>query len=177
MTNQKNRKILILHGWQSNPARQWFSNAKDRFEKDGYEVFVPKMPGGYFPKLKDWLKVVADYHPDENWILIGHSLGGVTILKYLEKNDQKISQAILVATPFEPMKFNPIANFFEDGFDFEKIKRNADKIDIVTVDEDPVVPLSHGQDWSKNLDAPLHTIRGFSHSYAIDLDLLEKLIS
>ena len=183
------RKILILHGWESAPQEHWFWKAKEKFEKAGAEVFVPKMPGAYFPKKEEWLKVVADYHPDENWTLIGHSLGGVAVLKYLESATENIHQTILIATPAEPMKFNPIANFFTrppslrsgvsgqaGGFEYQNIKQRAGQIDIITEDDDPVVPLDHAKILAKNLDAKLHIHRGYTHCDILDLDFLQSIL-
>lgn len=170
-------KILILHGWEGDPNLYWIPQAKQRFEEKGYEVHAPQMPGGYFPKKEEWLKIIEGFRPNENWILIGHSLGGVTILKYLEITSIKIARAILIATPFEPMKFTPIANFFEGGFDWEKIKKNCSNFIVLNESDDSVVPLSHGEKLAKALRVKLNIVPGYSHFHNMDLDYLEKIIN
>jgi predicted alpha/beta hydrolase family esterase len=172
----KAKNILFIHGWEASPREHWFPKAKGKFEKEGYKVCTPEMPGNYFPQRQKWLEIVGNFHPDKNWILIGHSLGGVTVLKYLENAQKPISGAILIATPFDAMKFGAIENFFAGGYDWEKIKTNCPKFDIINEDADPAVPLEHGEKFAKNLNGKLHVVRGFTHFHDIDLELLERLI-
>lgn len=171
-----NKNILILHGWDSGSKEHWYMDAKTFLTNKGYKVYVPDMLGAYYPKKEEWLKIVKNFQPDENWILIGHSLGGVTILKYLEQATVKVNKVILIATPYEPMEFTPIANFFAGGFDWEIIKTMADKFIVVSEDNDPLVPLDHGKNYAKKLNCQLIVENGFLHFDKIDLKLLEKII-
>lgn len=170
------KNILILHGWNAGPKNNWFMKAKDEWKKKGFMVEVPQLPGNYFPKLDDWLKVIDNFSPDQTWVLIGHSLGGAAILKYLETAYEKVAQAIFIATPFEPMSFNPIANFFADGFDWAKIKSNCSKFVVLNEMDDAVVPIEHGQKLAKALGVKVTEIPGGSHFHNIDLDFLKGLI-
>lgn len=172
----KNKNILILHGWESNSREHWFLKAKEKFEGIGYKVIVPDMPGAYFPKKDEWVKIIKDLKPDEKWILIGHSLGGVAILRYLEIAKKPVSKAMLIATPFDQMKFNPIANFFDKDFNWKKIQQNANKIIIVNEDEDPVVPLDHGIKYSQKLKSEFIIKKGCTHCDFLDMNWLEKII-
>jgi len=173
---KKLSKILILHGWNASPKEHWFPEARERFEKVGFRVESPELPGNYFPKKEEWVRIIESFKPDENWVLIGHSLGGVAILRYLEKAPGKIKQVILVATPYDAMKFGAIDNFFAGGFDWPKIKANSPQFDLVYEADDMAVPLKHGQKYAKKLGGKLHVLPGFDHFQKIDLDFLEKLI-
>lgn len=170
-------KILILHGWNATPRDHWFWQAKTGWEKIGWQVEVPDLPGNYYPKKENWIKIIDGYHPDKNWTLIGHSLGGVAILRYLEKAPKKIKQAILVATPYDAMKFGALENFFDGSFDWEKIKENCPKFDLVYQDEDMAVPLEHGKKYAEALASKLHILPGFNHFHSIDLEFLRGLIN
>lgn len=169
-------KILIIHGWEGNPNIYWIPKAKEKLENEGYKVYTPMMPGGYFPIKAEWLKVIEDYQPDKEWVLIGHSLGGVAILKFLEKAQLDIKKAVLIATPFEPMKFSPIANFFDPGFDWKKIKSKCLSFSVLNETDDPVVPCEHGKRFAKYLGITPTEVPGASHCHNLNLDLLEKLI-
>jgi len=173
---RKDRKILILHGWNASAGDHWFPKAKEMFEKEGLEAYTPEMPGGYFPKKEEWLKIISELNPDENWILIGHSLGGAAILRHLEETAQPISQAILIATPYEPMQFKPIEDFFKTPFDWQKIRKNCQKFDIVNESNDSIISVDYGQKFAKNLKGKLHILPGYSHFHTIDLDFLKGLI-
>ncbi len=169
-------KILILHGWNASAREHWFPKAKEFFQKEGYHVEVPTLPGNYFPKKDEWLKVIENIVKEDGWILIGHSMGGVAILRFLEKSPYKAKQAILVATPFEPMSFKPIENFFDAPFDWQKIKQNCPKFDVINESDDPAVPFEHGKNFAKHLEGEFHQQIGFSHFHSFDLEFLKGLI-
>jgi len=170
------KKILILHGWDASPDEHWFLPAKEKFEKAGLKVFLPRMPGNYFPKKEQWLKIIKETIKSDNWILIGHSLGGVAILKYLENAPFKAKQVVLIAAAYEPMSFGPIENFFDAPFQWEKIKLHCPKFDIVVESDDPVVPIEHGKNFAKKLGGKLHVLPGGTHFHSLDLEFLKGLI-
>lgn len=170
------KNILILHGWNAAPQDHWFSEAQEHWRKKGWRVEVPEFPGNYFPKKDEWLEAISNFQPDKSWILIGHSLGGVAILKYLEMADKPIAKAILIATPFTSMHFGALDNFFEGGFRWENIKANCPSFEIINEDNDPAVPVEHGQKYAQNLSGHLHTVSGYTHFHNIDLKFLEKLL-
>lgn len=69
-----------------------------------WEGHVPLMPGKYnakYPEWELWFEKVIPYLND-NVVLIGHSLGGFFLLKYLSEHTFPVSVAgtFLVASPF-----------------------------------------------------------------------------
>lgn len=172
----KPSKILIIHGWEADNQANWFPQAKSYFENKNYEVIVPNFPGEYFPKLDEWLEIIESFSPDENWILVGHSLGGVAIMRYLEKAGKPVAQTVLTATPIDEMQFTPLKNFFMQDFDWEKIRQNAGKINLIYEEGDEVVPLEHGKILSQKLVAPLEIVPGAWHLYKLDMGTLDKII-
>lgn len=174
--NQKKR-ILIIHGLESNAGEHWFLEEKERLEKLGHTVVVPNMPNTNHPKKEQWIKIIEDFDPgDDNAVLVGHSLGGTAILRYLEKIDVKIKRCILIAAPIRDVGLEKIDNFLEPDFDWDKIKQNCDKIIIFNQTNDPYVPMSHGEDLANNVDGHLIKIEGNNHFNIMDLSMLEKYI-
>lgn len=171
-----NKKMLIIHGWEADSRSNWFPRAKTYFEKNGYEVFVPDLPGGYSPNFNAWMEIIKKNSPDKDWIIIGHSLGGVAALRFLETSLKPIKQLILVATPFEKMNFEKLAEFLDKPFDWAQIKKNVSKINLVYESDDPVVPLNHGKQYSKALNASLKVIDGSLHLCRLDPQILNGLI-
>jgi hypothetical protein len=175
------KRILIIHGWESNSKEHWFLEEKARLEKLGHEVVVPDMPNTFHPKKEEWIKIVEDFAPDENSILIGHSLGGVTILRYLEGINKTLPKCILIATPIRKLRkkgydFGPIDHFFEPNFNWQKIKQNCNEFIIINQTKDNWVPLQHGKDLASYLDGKLEVVEGDNHFDTIDFNLLEKYI-
>lgn len=170
------KRVLIIHGFESNSKEHWFLEEKERFEKLGYEVSVPDMPNTFHPKKEEWLKVVEDFKPDENSVLIGHSLGGTAILRYLEKADRTVEKCIFIATPIRKLGNKETENFFEPDFDWEKIKNSAERFTVLNQTRDSWVPIQHGEDLAKKLGVNLILIEGNDHFDKIDFSLLEKNI-
>ena len=175
------KRILIIHGWESNSREHWFLEEKKRLEKWGHKVFVPDMSNTLYPKKEEWVKVIADFASDDNSILIGHSLGGTAILRYLEKINKKINRCILIAAPIRKLRspdynFEPIDNFFEPDFNWQKIKQNCKNFFVLNQTKDPWVPLQHGEDLADYVGGKLIKIEGNNHFDTIDFFMLEKCI-
>jgi len=95
------KRAFIIHGWGGSPEEGWLLWLKNELEKREFEVYVPGMPDSKHPKMDAWLeRLKKDVGtPDENCYFVGHSLGCISILRYLEglSQDQQIGGAVLVA--------------------------------------------------------------------------------
>lgn len=171
---RKNKRVLIIHGWESNSREHWFLEEKSRLEKMGYQVTVPDMPNTFHPKQEEWVKVIEDFNPDKDSILIGHSLGGTTILRYLERTNKMVGQCFFIAAPIWNPGYQKVNNFFKSGFSWEKIKNSARKFVILSQTKDPWVDLKHGEDLSRNLGIKMILLEGSDHFDKIDFSLIEN---
>jgi len=173
-------RILIIHGWESNSKEHWFLEEKERLEKLGHMVTVPDMPDSLYPKKDAWVDVIANFAPKDDSILIGHSLGGIAVLRYLE-GDVKIPKCILIATPIRKLlrddyDFGPVENFLEPDFNWEKIKQNCKEFVVMNQVDDEWVPLQHGKDLAGYVEGKFEIVEGNNHFDTINFDLLEKYI-
>lgn len=151
------KRVIIVHGWSGSPNDDWLPWVKQELEKKGFEVIVPAMPDPDYPKIETWVSHLAQIvgKSDENTILIGHSIGCQTILRYLQTlpEDQKVGQVILVAgwfnlTPqsFESPEDEEIAKpWVIDTIDFNKIRNKAKSFLAILSDNDPYVPLEQSK--------------------------------
>jgi len=143
------KSAIIVHCWGGNSKYAWYPSVQKELETLGYQVLVPDMPNTDTPKLSEWLPFLSNLigTPDEDLILIGHSVGTVVIMKYLEslKDNEKIGKSILVAGYTDPLGFKELENFFETKLDFEKIKGKS-KNGFVSIqsDNDPFVSEQYG---------------------------------
>jgi predicted alpha/beta hydrolase family esterase len=173
------KKALIIHGWESNPDDHWYQEGKAILDKVGFEVYIPHMPGHSFPIEAEWVKVVSDFEPDGESVLVGHSLGAPTILRYLENAHNKVGKVVLIAGFASSLHLNyPNAEypdaFVNHEFDWDKIKSNVGEIIILNQDNDPWVPLEKGKEIADKTGSKLVVVPGNDHFDKMDLDLINK---
>ncbi len=167
-------KAYIVHGWGGSPKEGWLSWLKKELEKKGFEVKSLAMPDTNEPKIKEWLDHLSKIaKPDENTVMMGHSMGCQTILRYLEKlpQDVKIRAAIFVAgfvnltdETFEDEEDRKIAKpWLETPIDFEKVKKHCDNFITIFSDNDPYVPLSDSKIFKDKLDAKIIVEKNKGH--------------
>lgn len=181
-------KFLIIHGTEGYPEENWFPWLKKNLEKLGHEIIVPQFPSppGEWPIMSEWLDVWKKYENeiDDNTVIISHSLGGLFFLRLLEKMKKPIRTAIFVSasTGVKPLKYYDGDLAFSGNFDFDwdKIKSNAQKFIAFHSDNDPIVPISNGENLAKHLGIDLTVIPNSGHfnaaaGYTEFPKLLEKI--
>jgi uncharacterized protein len=154
------KRAVIIHCWGGSSNYAWYPWLKSQLEKRDYHVTTPDMPHTDEPKLIEWLPKLKEIVgvPDDELLLVGHSLGTVTIMRYLEglSEDQHIYKAILVAGFTDQLGFKELENFFESRLDFEKIRPKA-KNGFVSIqsDDDPFISRQYGARLHEELGATL----------------------
>jgi uncharacterized protein len=142
------QRVIIVHGWGGSPKDDWMPWAKKTLTEKGFEVVVPEMPETEHPKITPWVEKLTETIGEirEDDILIGHSIGCQTILRYIEKLEgKKINKIILIAPWWfltlgdgeEQADANP---WLKEDVDFKKIKETVTNIITVFSDNDPYVP-------------------------------------
>lgn len=102
--------ILLLHGWNlavDNTHR--YKSLTEEFEKRGFKVFLPDLPGFYGNKIQNSLtldnyvsfvkKYISFTIKSKKIILIGHSFGGRIGLKLAIDNPEKLYTIVFTGTP------------------------------------------------------------------------------
>lgn len=153
------KRAIIVHCWGGSPNYAWYPWAKAELEKRGYEVTVPEMPDSESPKLSTWLPYLQQTigQPDDELILIGHSIGAVTIMRYLETlQNGQVGKVIFVAGFTDQLGFSELENFFENRLDFAKIKpKSKNGFVAIQSDNDPFVSAQYGERLKDELGAKL----------------------
>lgn len=161
------KKVVIVHCWDGYPEYCWYPKVKADLEQKGFEVVAPAFPETEAPNLEKWLPVLREAvgEVDEEVFLVGHSVGCITILRYLESlpEGQKVGGAVLVAGFTDNLGFEELKNFFITDIDFEKIKDSAVGFVAIHSDNDPYVPLKHGDILKDKLGAELIVKHNFKH--------------
>jgi uncharacterized protein len=161
------KKAIIIHCWEGVPDYCWYPWLKKELEAKGFEVQVPAMPETELPKQKLWVPKMHELigEPNEDLILVGHSIGCISIMRYLEslKEGQKIGGAVLVAGFTDYLGFEEIKNYFETPIDFEKIKSHCRKFVAINSDNDPYVPIKHSDTLREKLGAEVIIKHNMGH--------------
>jgi len=165
-------RVVIVHCWDGYPEYCWYPWVKKELEAKGFEVTVPAFPETNTPNLGKWLLVLKQVvgTPDEDTYLVGHSVGCITILRYLEslKKGQKVGGVVLVAGFTSDLSYvdgieDELKNFFETPIQWDVIKDKANKFVAIHSDDDPYVALKYGDIFKEKLSAELIIKHGMKH--------------
>ena len=136
---------LILHGTdfekeQKQRYNNWFPWLKKELEKLGYRVWVPELPEAWHPDLtRDW-NFLKSFPLNKETAVIGHRSGGAIVFGLLHKlpPDKKIKLAISVAGFYKDEGWG-CEGLFSEIYDWEKIKKQAEKIYVIWSPDDPYI--------------------------------------
>lgn len=168
------KRAIIVHCWGGTSHYAWYQSTKLQLEEKGYTVTVLDMPDTENPTLHAWLQHLTQAigQPDDELVLIGHSLGNVNIMRYLEtlSEDQYIDKAVMVAAFTDQLGFRELENFFETPLDFQHIKSRSKRgFTVIQSDNDPYVAAQYGTRLQEELGATLIIKHGLDHmSGAVD---------
>jgi hypothetical protein len=100
------KTALIVHGWGGSPDEKQLVYLKRELEESKIDVVSPNMPNPEVPTIKEWIGTLQKIAIEpEKAILIGHSVGCQTILRYLDsvKGKKKFAGIFLIA-PWSKIK-------------------------------------------------------------------------
>jgi len=132
-----------------------------------YQVITPQMPNRFNARYKEWeiwFNKIADLLEDEI-ILIGTSLGGIFLAKYLAENtfSKKLKALFLVAAPYNTDPEGDLCDFVTDE-DLSNIEKQTKHIFIYQSKNDEIVPFEDCQEYKKLLpEATLRVFENYGH--------------
>ena len=134
---------------------KWSGNYLDKNLGKNFEVIKPRMPVEDNAKYKEWKIHFERHFPylRNNIILIGSSLGGIFLAKYLSENKfpRKILATYLISPPFDNTPEEDLAGGFNLKSDLSLIEKNSKNINLLFSKDDDVVPVSHAEKYRKKL--------------------------
>ena len=134
--------------------KRWKESLGERFG-NSFEVIFPRMPNSMNAKYKEWKIMFEKLFPflNNNLILLGHSLGGIFLAKYLSENKfpKKIKATFLVSAPYEAKNKKHSLGDFTLPKRLDKFRRQGGKIFLYYSKDDKVVPFSDMEKYIKAL--------------------------
>ena len=159
---------FIFHGTAGSPEGNWFPWLKKELEDKGIPTVVPRFPTPEGESLEAWFEILEaeEQKVNADSLLIGHSKGGMFLLKLLEKLEQPVDTAVFVAAP---IGVKPILYYEEDkkfsnfDFDWQRIVSKANTFIVFHSDNDSYVSMANGEELASHLGVELTFIPNAGH--------------
>jgi len=141
----------------------------DALRELGKEVVVPQMPTPQGQTLENWFESFSMQvgEVDSKACIIGHSIGAVFLLRYLERSVVPLGSSVFVAGLLGaigiPEYDHLNETFVAASFDWATIRRNAGHIVCLAGDNDPYVPFSQQSELAEKLGVAPHIILNGGH--------------
>lgn len=192
------KQVCVIHGGVTHDSQKQYLSSLQKLELNyerllyrqnwknwlgqrlrGWEVLLPSMPNNANAQYDEWAlyfsKLLPMLRPDA--ILIGHSLGGIFLAKYLSENVPKtpFAKLVLVAAPYDEEAHESLGAFKLSSV--KKLSKAASEIHLMHSQDDPVVPFSELGQYRKDLpDATAHVFSTRQHFNTPTFPELLKII-
>ncbi len=157
------KQIIVIHGGDTFETYEEYISSLKSFKIDfekmmsegwkdtlgkklgkEFEVVLPKMPNSFNAKYlewKIWFEKIAPFF-ESKVVLIGHSLGGIFLVKYLSENKfpKRILATFLVAAPYDDKDSDYSLADFALKKDLRLLQNQSEKLFVYQSQDDDVVP-------------------------------------
>lgn len=171
---KKKNQVFVIHGGRTfKNEKDYLSFLKTRkisikkrfswsddFLKNNlgrnFEIIKPRMPLQDNAKYREWKINFERYFSqlDDNIILIGISLGGTFLAKYLSENKfpKKILSIYLICPPYDDtLSGEDLVGGFKLKSDLSLFEKNSKNLYLMFSKDDDVIPVSHAEKFRKKL--------------------------
>lgn len=145
--------VVVSHRYSSDEHSDWYPYLRDEVQSLGHTVDIPNLPDALAPQPEPWRTAIAERAstaPAAEVVLVGHSVGAVNVLRFLQQHDPDrdgvFAGVVLVAAPAHEVGFDALAGFFAEPFDWPKIRRSARYFHVLAAADDTVLvpdPFEH----------------------------------
>ena len=168
-----NRRVYIVHGFEGNPHGNWFDWLCAQVKSTGAQAISLAMPNPDKPSTTAW-QFTLDQHigkPDAHTFLVGHSLGCITLLHFLSRQQpQKIGGLLLAAGFADTLPPLPVLDAYIKAAspDFDILRKIDMPKHCLVSDNDTHVPPELTLDMAAKLKSPVTHIPEGGHLMASD---------
>ncbi|MFO3692343.1 serine hydrolase family protein [Staphylococcus felis] len=159
--------VYIVHGYQANSNSHWFQWLKSSLELEGHDVTVLDLPHSDQPILSEWLAYMKHHITEVNseTIFVAHSLGVITVLRYLEQLPQNNIGKLAIVSGFNE-KINSLSmldEFIDENIDYSHLKERFNQIFAIAAKDDPIVPFELTKALCEKLDGKFYELEEGGH--------------
>ncbi|MBM9464618.1 alpha/beta hydrolase [Aeromicrobium sp. YIM 150415] len=174
MTSETTRqRAAIFHGYGATPHDHWFAWLAAQLRADGIPTTIPALPDPLAPDPHRWERTVRETLgvPDEQSIIIAHSLGCLTTLRYLRSLPAPwcLGTLVLVSGFVDRLPGLPeLDAFIGDGCDVTGLSGHIGHLTVIRSDDDPLVPPALTDQLAGLLGTSAQVVPGAGHFLAAD---------
>jgi len=188
--SKENMHVYIVHGYLASPSAHWFPWLKREMEKRGASVSIIELPSPEAPQVDAWQAALKSQikRVDGKAYFVAHSLGGITLLRFLEAAQAEAPAAgyILVSGFNEALPVIPeLTPFAKADIDYERLQRVARERVVIAAQDDVIVPHAMSEKLAAALDARFVSVEHGNHFMESDgftemplvLEILDKTLT
>jgi predicted alpha/beta hydrolase family esterase len=123
------KNAILLHGWNTkeeffDPEKptasndHWFPWLTKQLMMQAYKVDVPEMSQHTETTYETWKREFERFDLKPDTLLVGHSLGGGFLMRYLTENDVTVGRVVLVAPWMGTKADESLMNFNDEFFSY-----------------------------------------------------------
>ncbi|MSR78626.1 MAG: serine hydrolase family protein [Candidatus Taylorbacteria bacterium] len=161
------KRVFLIHGWEGTPDNHWFPWLSWELKARGFEVHSLTMPHADNPKVSEWLAEMKSVieRPNKDTFIVGHSLGCVAIVRYIEQlpKTARVGGCVFVAGFLSELNISEISEFTSTSLDVEKAKMHGAKFVNIFSDNDEYVSIVKSLEFQKAFGAKGVLERGRGH--------------
>jgi predicted alpha/beta hydrolase family esterase len=155
------KRAFIIHGYQGYPEEAWLPWLKGELDARGYSACLPRMPNPESPTIAEWVGFIAGLvgNPDNETVMVGHSIGGQAVLRYLERigaAGNSVGRTVIAASGFPPglsleeaMKMaegdQVLLPWLTVGVDPKPVRAAAGACTVILSDDDPYIEVGSAE--------------------------------
>lgn len=160
------KNIIQIHGGlgQCTAEDQWLPYSKKHFEKAKISVVSKDFPNPIKTDYQEWFDfLVKECKPNENSIIVAHSMGAGLALRYVEKFP--VSGLVIVSGFYTNLDDEEMSKtgFVPHDWDWDKLKLNTPWIIQYSSIDDPYIPIKESRQLSKFLDSEYYEFSAGYH--------------
>lgn len=166
----QDHNVIIIHGAFGYPDENWFGWLRDELSLRGILCLVPQLPTPERQYLETWMDIFSHAVRsclNSRTIIIGHSLGAVFALQWLQRQSIPVAAVILVGVFLGKVgadEFDCINQSFIDvPIDWGKCRMNCGKFICYHGADDPYVTQQQADEIALQLKAEYHVIANAGH--------------
>jgi len=150
--------FIVVPGYKAKKDDFWYQRLLNYLKNENDLVNILKLPNIDHPHCKEWVNVLTEVvlkNQNQDLVLIGHSLGFLTILNFLNNyKGKKIKYVVGIAgLSFYNKKLENYAVGYNTFLDYKKIKIRVEKWMIFHAKNDNLIPWKYAQKYADKLGA------------------------